>query len=105
MSVKLSLKAIENIVNSMSEASEIERVYSYATIRVLTSELLEYAKSHNLPHAYISEKIVELLDASRRLASLEPTDSPTETRDLVEALSAIGKLRSGHCFRVDSGEF
>ncbi|HKP71800.1 MAG TPA: hypothetical protein VJT82_02615, partial [Pyrinomonadaceae bacterium] len=66
---------------------------------------LEYAKSHNLPHAYISEKIIELLDASRHLASLESTDSPAETRNLVEALSAIGKLRSGHCFGVDSAEF
>src|SRR5690349_417658 len=101
MSVKLILEAIEKIAESFSGLSEVERVQAYATIKVLTDELIEYAKSHGLPHAYISEKIVELIDAARGLAHLiEDSAARDDSSYLREAYPALQKLRSSLCFNV-----
>jgi hypothetical protein len=101
MSVKLALEAIENILNAFDSFSDIERVQAYATIKVLTNELAEYAESHGLPHGLISEKIVELIEACRALAHLSNRGDRDNSWYLSEAYGAIMKLRSSHCFKVE----
>ena len=38
---------------------------------MLTGELLEYAESHGLPHAYINEKLVEFIDDALKAGPLQ----------------------------------
>lgn len=101
MSVKLMLEAIEKIVKSFGGFSDLQRVQAYVTIKLLADELIGYAQSHSLPHAYISEKIVELLDAARGLAHLRDTTDRDDSWYLTEAYAALQKLRSPLCFNVD----
>jgi|GEM_PF-5162933 len=100
MTVKITLDAIERIVKACESASEFERFQMYATIKVLTDELAEYAESSSLPHGYIREKLVELLSACRRLANLEDRGTRDDSWYITEAYGALKKLASPLCFNV-----
>ena len=100
MSVKIKLDAIEQIVKTLESSSELERFQSYATIKVLTDELAEYAESTDLPHGLIREKITELLEACRRLAYLSDRGTRDDSWYISEAYGALQRLASVHCFNI-----
>jgi hypothetical protein len=101
MTVKLTLDAIERMVKACESSSETKRLQIYATTKVLTDELAEYAESHGLPHGYIREKIVDLLSACRGLAYLEDRGS-RDSWYTVQAYGALQSLSSPLCFNVRS---
>jgi hypothetical protein len=78
-----------------------ELLTSYATVKVLTDELMEYARSHSMPHAYIHEKIIDLLHGCERMAGLVPPVEGDEGRGIHDALVAMKALRSRLCFGAD----
>jgi hypothetical protein len=103
MDTGLALDAIDEIIGEMRGQQRPELLNSYATVKVLADELLEYARSHGLSHAYIHEKIIVLLDGCERMAGLEPPVEGDEGRGLYDALVAMKALRSRLCFGADEG--
>jgi hypothetical protein len=85
MNTGMALDAIDEMLGEMRGQRRPELLNSYATVKVLTDELLEYAQSHGLPHAYIHEKIRDLLDGCQRMAGLEPPVEGDEGRGIYDA--------------------
>ena len=98
MYAKHSLDAIEQIVGAMPKLPALERYQAFATVKILGSELDEYATSHNLPHGTIRIILVDLYEALRAIAGLSDRGARDDSYYVSEALAAIRKLRMSQYF-------
>jgi hypothetical protein len=89
---KHSLNAINQLVESMPDLSELERYNAFATIKVLGSELNEYATDNGMPHGTISMILTDVYQAAHALAGLSDRGDRDDTYYVAEAYAAIDKL-------------
>lgn len=100
MDPKLTLTAIETMVETMKSSSYFERIKTYTAIKMLTDDLEQYAKDYETWNAYMSEKFSNLNWSVASLAKIDEGNGHDDVNHTNWALTAINSLRSELCFNV-----
>ncbi|EFK06702.1 conserved hypothetical protein [delta proteobacterium NaphS2] len=102
MDIRMTIDAIEELVDSFKEQSKVERLQTYAAVKTLLGEIREFAKQEEedgnvIPNLNIY--LAELVTPLQCLGGIE--DCSREISDYqIELTSGLRKLRSMHCFNL-----
>ncbi len=100
MNVKLTMDGMKKITKKLYIVSAEERIHYYGTLKVLSDELLAYAKNKYPDNKYISTNISELIGFYRLIAGLETDDGVPDEERLPEIYKIIRLLEGEHGFNL-----
>jgi hypothetical protein len=101
-----TVSSIENLLNSIQKASDIEKFQTYVAIKVISNELLKYVQDRrdagdSIDHNSARGYLVELFYHLKTMVGLEDNGHSFE-QNLLWVTGIIDKLRSCHCFDLQA---
>lgn len=105
MNYALAFDAVEKILSHMMEASAVDRIIGYTSIKTIVDDVEKYARENNKNTGYAAEKFASLLWSSASIAKIDDGNGKPDQMHYSWATSALDSLRSAACFDIhNSGD-
>jgi hypothetical protein len=103
MNTKLTLNAIEALIESLADQSHVERLKAYTAIKMLLEELRKYADSEEQGGNPIPNANIYLNEMDMPLKGYVELENYGHRKDqyIVWLNTGIRKLKSFHCFNTE----